>query len=935
MVAEPSRLELKLVGPVDIQVDGRPLAVDTKKAVALLAYLAVSGQEQSRDHLADLLWPETDPERARATLRRTLSALRSGLGERWVEADRSSVRFKPDDDTFVDVDQLLHAAAETHDHGLDRVCPRCIDVLSPAAAMLRGEFMEGFALRGCPAFDDWMRAEAEHLRRRVSLVLERLSTAFASQGRYPEAIQATGRWLAVDPLLEKAHRSMMLLHAWSGDRSGAVDSYRACVAVLDRELGVEPLEETTELYEAILEEDLPRAPAPVRRLTAVEAPAPAPVGYPFVGRSEHLERLRGVITAGHGLAIVEGEVGAGKTRLIDELVGELRSAGRVVLVAEAHRTEATVAYGPIQSLLRAGLEEPGTRDRLLGVSPSVAREVARLVPELGEPAAVDPADIAARARFLDAVSVAIGAMGEPAVLCVDNLHWLDSASLELVGYLARRLQRLGVVLVLSRRPEDTPIDHPVSVLIEDLAAAATVVRLDRLEPDAVAELVAASGVAGVDPAGVFERTKGLPFFVVEYLDAARLGRTELPAAVRRLVLSRLTGIGALGGQLITTAAVIGPTAEAEMIRSVSGRDEDEVVGGLDDLMRRSLLKEREDGSLEFVHDQLREVAYEEASHARRRLLHRRAAEHLMSRSGAESDLRAVSAASGHHLAAGNDAEAARLSVVAARLASEVFAFEEAIDHYENALALGTPDRGAVLRETGALHMLRGEYGVALANYETARALMTGLEVRRDSAMVAHAIGEVYRRLRRWDLAAASFEEAHTELGGDPTLGPAVAADWAFVEHNRGHEARAQELVRHALEGAAASSDPAVMAHVHNLAGLLCGETGQKIAHLEEALSHAVEPSVRAAILNNQALALASSGDLSGAIVNGRRALEAAMTAGDRHRTAALHDNLADSLHRAGEEEAAMEELKRAVTLFAEVGLEPGELVPEVWFLKEW
>lgn len=213
--------------------------------------------------------------------------------------------------------------------------------------------------------------------------------------------------------------------------------------------------------------------------------------------------------------------------------------------------------------------------------------------------------------------------------------------------------------------------------------------------------------------------------------------------------------------------------------------------------------------------------------------------------------------------------------------------------------------------------------------------MTGLEVRRDSAMVAHAIGEVYRRLRRWDLAAASFEEAHTELGGDPTLGPAVAADWAFVEHNRGHEARAQELVRHALEGAAASSDPAVMAHVHNLAGLLCGETGQKIAHLEEALSHAVEPSVRAAILNNQALALASSGDLSGAIVNGRRALEAAMTAGDRHRTAALHDNLADSLHRAGEEEAAMEELKRAVTLFAEVGLEPGELVPEVWFLKEW
>jgi DNA-binding SARP family transcriptional activator len=933
MVAEPSRLELKLVGPVDIQVDGRPLAVDTKKAVALLAYLAVSGQEQSRDHLADLLWPETDPERARATLRRTLSALRSGLGERWVEADRSSVRFKPDGDTFVDVDQLIQYAAETHDHGPDQVCSRCVDSLSFAAARVRGEFMEGFGLRGCPAFEDWMLAEAEYVRRRVSSVLERLSTALASQGRYPEAIDATRRWLRVDPLLEKAHRSRMLLHAWSGDRSGAVDAYRACVAVLDRELGVEPLEETTELYEAILEEDLPRAPAPARRLTA--APAPEPADYPMVGRSECLDRLREVIAAGHGLAIVEGEVGVGKTRLIEELVHELRSSGRAVLVAEAHRSEAAVAYGPIQSVLSAGLEVAELRNALLALPSSVTREVARLIPALGDPAPVDPADGAARTRFLDAISQAIGVMGDPVVLCVDNLHWLDSASLELVGYLARRLERLGVVLVVTRRPEETPIDHPVSVLIEDLAAAATVVRLDRLEPAGVAALVEASGVERVDAADVFERTRGLPFFVVEYLDAARLGRTELPAAVRRLVLSRLTELDALGRQLITTAAVIGSTADAEMIRSVSGRDEDEVFAGLDDLIRRALLREREGGSLEFVHDQLREVAYEEASHARRRLLHRRAAEHLMSRSGAESDLRLVSAASGHLLASGNDVEAARLSLVAGRLATEVFAFEEAIGHYENALALGTPDRGAVLGEMGALHTLVGEYGAALTNYETARAVQTGPNARRESALVAHAIGEVYRRIRRWDMAAASFEEAHAELGADPSLGPTVAADWAFVEHSRGDEDRAQELIGRALEGAVESGDPAVMAHVHNLAGLLSDDTGRKIAHLEHALGNAGEPSVRAAILNNQALALASSGDLPAAIAHGRRALEAAMTAGDRHRTAALHDNLADYLHRAGEEEAAMEELKRAVSLFAEVGLEPGELVPEVWFLKEW
>jgi tetratricopeptide (TPR) repeat protein len=295
----------------------------------------------------------------------------------------------------------------------------------------------------------------------------------------------------------------------------------------------------------------------------------------------------------------------------------------------------------------------------------------------------------------------------------------------------------------------------------------------------------------------------------------------------------------------------------------------------------------------------------------------------------------VAAAAGHHLAAGNDSEAARLSVVAGRLAVDVFAFEEAIGHFESALALGFPDRGAVLRQIGALRTLTGEYGAALTAYETARAVMSGAGTGRDIALLAHAIGEVYRRLRRWEMAAASLEEAHAELYDDPVVGPTVAADWAFVEHRRGDEGRARQLVGRALEGAAESGDAAVLAHVHNLAGLLADDPRVKVAHLEEALDHATGPSAKAAVLNNLAIALAASGDLPAAIKHGRHALEVASAAGDRHRTAALHDNLADYLHQAGEEEAAMAELKHAVALFSEVGYEPGELAPEVWFLKEW
>jgi tetratricopeptide (TPR) repeat protein len=295
----------------------------------------------------------------------------------------------------------------------------------------------------------------------------------------------------------------------------------------------------------------------------------------------------------------------------------------------------------------------------------------------------------------------------------------------------------------------------------------------------------------------------------------------------------------------------------------------------------------------------------------------------------------VSAAADHHRAAGNDADGARLSVRAAQLAVEVFAFDEAIAHYEAAIALGFPDRSGLLRRIGDLRTLMGQYGAALAAYEAARAMLLSLDPSPEVAEVAHAMGEVYRRLRRWDMAAAAFEEANAQQGIDDGLRSRVAADWAFVEHQRGREPRARDLVMISLSSADESGDPGVVAHANNLAGLLAKDLAVKVGHFEQALTHASEPSARAAVLNNLALTLAATGDLPGAIAHGRRALEVAVAAGDRHRTAALHDSLADYLHRSGDEERAMEELKMAVSLFAEIRLEPGTYVPEVWLLKEW
>lgn len=932
MTTPPSRLEVKLLGPVEITVDGSPLIVDTKKAVALLAYLAAGSGKELREHLCDLLWPEADPDRSRATLRRTLSALRSALDERWVNADRTFVWIERGSDVAIDLDHLSSAEIPGHEHPETEPCEGCTERLQRAADTYRGPFMEGFWLRDCPDFDDWTMRQNEHHRRVATEVLDRLSTALTRTGRHDEAIAVMHRWLLVDPLAERAHRSLMLLHAWAGKRSMAVEAYRTCVATLERELGVEPLEETVELYEAILEEDLPRVPG--RTAKAPPAPAAPSAAPSLVGRTAVMARLEHIVAAGSGLVVLDGEVGVGKTRVLEEAEHRLQRAGVTMLVARAHRTESAVAYGPLQAALLDTFQQPDARRRIEALPATVLGQIARLVPAFGEPVVVDAADPTAKTRFFDAIAQVISGIDETTIFAVDNLHWTDAATLELISHLARRLEDLGVVLILTRRPEDTPIDHPVSVLVDELSSHAETIRLERLTASEVAELVSEAGIATMDPAEVFTRTKGLPFFVIEYLAATRAGNSDLPMAIRRLLIARMSELDAIARQIVTTCAVIGTSAEFDTIQSVSGRSEEEVLAAVDDLIHRAILRERDTGSLDFAHEQLREVAYDESTLARRRLLHHRAATYIQSQPGADRDPVALAIAARHLQAAGDDEQAADLSVAAGDLAAGVFADADAIGHYEAAIALGHADRGGIHRRIGDLRTRTGAYGAALAALENARSAFGDVSRTTESAKTSHAIGEVYRRLHRWEMAARAYEEAWdgTESHDDRTV---IASNWAYVLHRMGDADGAHRLAGLARDHAEGASKRDAKAHALNVSGVLETDTSKKLEHLRGALDVVETDVTRMAVLNNLALAQAAAGDLDAAIHTGRAALELATATGDAHRLAALHDNLADFLHRAGDEEAAMAELKHAVALFAEVGIEPGSLEPAVWLLKDW
>ena len=162
-----SRLSLYLMGPLRIELDGETVKLDSHKAIALLIKLALSTQSHPRDALINLLWPERDASRGHTNLRHTLYLLHKAFPANWLQADRETIRFDPSADFWLDVHQFHSYLDEcqTHGHPAREVCPACVQPLTSAIDLYRGDFLSGFGLQDSLEFDDWQLIQTETLRR--------------------------------------------------------------------------------------------------------------------------------------------------------------------------------------------------------------------------------------------------------------------------------------------------------------------------------------------------------------------------------------------------------------------------------------------------------------------------------------------------------------------------------------------------------------------------------------------------------------------------------------------------------------------------------------------------------------------------------------------------------------------------------------------------
>lgn len=676
-IVESGVWELRLLGPPSLVGQGRTVLLERKPA-ALLAYLALEGPTP-RSKLAGLLWPESSEASARNNLRQTLFTLRRypGLFEGSDPLSLSPL-------VHSDVTELQSLVASGHGHPL---------LEHP------GELLQGHDYDDCPEFEEWLIYERERLQELRIEALNLITERLEREGKLAEALSWAQKLLEEDPVSEAAHRRVMRLHYLLGDRAAALRAYVRCVEVLQRELGVEPLEETRTLAQEIERGGLAPRPATIRKRIPLSVERP-PV---LVGREREWALMEQAWERGE-LIVICGEPGMGKTRLALEFAA---SKGQPI-VFSGRPGDASVPYATHARAFRQLLGEKPD----LELATWVRRELSRILPEL---AGEEPPPLQSEAdklRFFDAHGELLRLAGQGAAAWVlDDLHFFDLPSLEVAFYLAGKPGLLPRVIQTYRSGELPPgVDKWVRQLEE--AGMLRSIRLEPLSEEAVRLLLLELRIPGLERHldSLMSLTGGNPLFLLEtirhLIETDRLeqgwsGQGGLPGKVGSIISHRLEGLSTEALQLARLVGVAGSDFSLEFAARLLGRDLLSLLPAWEELERAQLVR-----GGRFSHDLILEAVVAGMPQGVGALLHRRVASWL-----AQEKANPARVAE-HWLAGGEPERAVPFLLEAARRAEHASLLGEALRFYRQAAQIlqdhGTPEQMFDVQEAIAIVRLRLE-----------------------------------------------------------------------------------------------------------------------------------------------------------------------------------------------------------------------------------
>jgi tetratricopeptide (TPR) repeat protein len=599
---------------------------------------------------------------------------------------------------------------------------RVLEFGSPVAAvdLYRGDFLEGFWVRGAHGFEDWAGRERARLAALAREALRHVISAARDCCDWLEVQKRAMHLILLEPFDETAYAELMRALWMNGDRSTALRYYRQLRRVLDTELGARPSKETQALADRIRQRVV-RGGWTGKRVSE-ESQRSVFCTPPFVGRTRELTTLSKEwhrVRSGESRTVeIVGAAGIGKTRLATEFSKSLELSDVSIYCGRCYEAEQPLPYGPIAEALRQGILEIDLGD----IKPLWLVELARIVPEvhehystLPEPFQLD-AD-GGRRRLYEGIAQVLKAACDirPVLLFVDDLHWADDSSLALLHYLQRRVTN-GLFLLTAYRPEELFVRNsaPVIELLAGCKEGVTTISLEALSyNDSTNLLSTLMGSADNSAAlcSVRERSAGNPFFAIEMarnLADEQQGddsvRPSVPDSIRALFNRRFANLSDRAVALMQQAAILGSRCSYEALSTAAGIPPLEVGGIIRELARAGILSENTE-LVSFRHDLIREVAAAHIQPALAKALHLRAAYALKARQGDPGEIAA------HFSVAGDAERAFAYAVRGAGAAERLFAPGEAANLLELAIehAPDEPTRVSLAGRLGRLHLHMRDY----------------------------------------------------------------------------------------------------------------------------------------------------------------------------------------------------------------------------------
>lgn len=734
------RLEVRLLGGFEVRLSGEHVTgFESQKVRALLAYLAMNaGKPISRELLASLLWSDKSPDASRRNLRQALHNLRSACGAvddsaPVIQVRRQDLELDPGVDLVLDV-KLFEKGVERAFSG-DRPDP---GILAEAVRHYEGDFLAGFFIKDSPPFEEWMILEQERLREAAIEAHRSLVSIRLEAGEHRLGIDHARRLLTLDPLSEEAHRQLMRLYAEAGRQGPALALYDKLRNLLNSELGVEPLAETTALYETILAEQRSAE-------SGDETSKPTGPIIPLVGRGEAFTELqdswREVVEGNGRITLIRGAPGIGKTRLARSFVDGVAAQRRsVVLSGRSRDSSPLVGFGLVADILASAFAESlpeEQEERAAELSDQVITDLTRLAPRLLElvpaissrllgdsktPSARHPDSLI---EFLERL------MGDhddaktvvPAIVMIDDLQWADPDSLELLRSLGAAIGRKKIWILATCRSgahaatrllAEPASDSPDQAPVDEVSLAP----LGREEVGKIAEFLLGPEASEGLTEYLDEWSRGIPETVAELLnflwdeqilvprgdghwDLAAPPSTKPPPVddLSRLAALRIRRLPTSPRRLLTVAAVLGQEFDTHRLRAAEKEDPDVVDRCIELLLERWLIRQSAKswslarrpsdlarwaegarrGPFEFTHEVLRAAVLDSLNPLRLQAIHRAVARSLQDRFGDDSDEVCEDLAF-HYLASGDWRQALK-ALETSRLKSLLIGAVEVADWY--------------------------------------------------------------------------------------------------------------------------------------------------------------------------------------------------------------------------------------------------------------